>query len=74
MFATHSHPYLLQVAALWCSFMPPLAILLLIAGAQLERLRHGLRRPYDRTREVQPILRLARAHRPRSAARSVRPS
>lgn len=45
MFTHHSHPYLLQVAALWFSFLPPFAVISLVVGAQLERLRRrGARR------------------------------
>lgn len=39
MFAQHSHPYLLQVAALWASFLPCFAVVGIVAGAQVERLR-----------------------------------
>jgi hypothetical protein len=39
MFAGVSHPYTLQVAALWISFIPAFAIVVLLAGAQLERAR-----------------------------------
>lgn len=42
MFSGTSHPYLLQVAALWCSFLPGLAIVGLMMGEWLERFR---RRP-----------------------------
>lgn len=39
MFAHESHSYLLQVAALWCSFTPVFAIVALVTAEQLERLR-----------------------------------
>lgn len=39
MFTHQSHSYLLQVAALWCSFAPVFAIVALVTGEQLERLR-----------------------------------
>jgi hypothetical protein len=43
MFAGTSHPYMLQVAALWISFIPAFAIVLLLAGAQFERLRFPMK-------------------------------
>lgn len=39
MFEHHSHSYFAQVASLWLSFVPGIAILGLIAGAQIERVR-----------------------------------
>lgn len=42
MFSATSHPYALQVAALWFSFVPAFTVALLMIGAQFERLR---RRP-----------------------------
>jgi hypothetical protein len=42
MFTHVSHSYLVQVAALYCSFIPPLAIFAIIAGAWRERQRHSL--------------------------------
>jgi hypothetical protein len=41
MFEHHSHSYAIQALALWASFVPPVSILMLITGAQVERLsRH----------------------------------
>jgi len=37
MFTQVSHSYLLEVAALYCSFIPALAVLGIIAGAWCER-------------------------------------
>ncbi len=60
MFAQHSHPYLLQVAALWFSFLPALAVMLLIAGAQLETLRRrGIIHLYERPVDFIRLLRHA---------------
>lgn len=42
MFSTTSHPYALQLAALWLSFMPAIIVVILMVGAQLESMR---RRP-----------------------------
>jgi hypothetical protein len=39
MFEHQSHSYIVQVAALWASFVPPVSILFLITGAQIERLK-----------------------------------
>lgn len=39
MFEHQSHSFVVQAVALWASFVPPAAILVLIAGAQIERLR-----------------------------------
>jgi hypothetical protein len=39
MFEHHSHSFAIQAFALWASFVPPVSILMLITGAQVERLR-----------------------------------
>lgn len=39
MFEHHSHSFVVQMTALWASFAPPVAILALIAAAQIESLR-----------------------------------
>ncbi len=43
MFTHTSHSYLLQVAALYCSFVPALAIFGVIVGAWRERHPHWFR-------------------------------
>ncbi len=41
MFEHIEHPYTLQLAALWLSFLPGIGIAGLIAGAQLERIKRA---------------------------------
>jgi hypothetical protein len=41
MFEHHSHSLAVQAIALWASFVPPVSILMLITGAQIERLRRN---------------------------------
>ena len=47
MFAGVSHPYAVQVVALWLSFIPALAIGALIVGALFERTYRSSRRKLD---------------------------
>jgi hypothetical protein len=44
MFTHQSHPYLIQLAALWCSFVPAFAIVALVTAEQLENLRRRVHR------------------------------
>jgi hypothetical protein len=44
MFGQISQPYMLQVAALWCSFVPALLLIALSVCAQVERIRRRTRR------------------------------
>lgn len=55
MFAQVSHPYLLQVFALWVSFVPAAGIAVLIAGAQFERSRRSRLRVSIFERFIRPI-------------------
>ncbi|HEV3153248.1 MAG TPA: hypothetical protein VGZ02_05555 [Candidatus Baltobacteraceae bacterium] len=43
MFGQTSHPYTLQLAALWCSFVPGLVLVAVTIAAQVERLRRRRR-------------------------------
>ncbi len=57
MFSTVSHPYAVQLAALWFSFLPEFVVALLLIGAQVERLRRRIR-----PREIagRPLMRIER--------------
>ena len=41
MFTHQSHSYVLQLAALWCSFTPVFAIVALVVAEQIERFRRS---------------------------------
>lgn len=46
MFGHIDHPYTLQVAALWLSFLPGFAVATVIAGAQWERVKRATHKQY----------------------------
>ncbi len=52
MFTHHSHNWFLEAVALWFSFLPAFAILLLIVAAQTDGLRRSARRAYQQGQQI----------------------